>query len=72
MRLNLSEHFSMAVAGRYLRSDLKLAPVDPDATAASTFGVDVAAFYRSECIDFTKFDGRWRAGVQFFQHRSKD
>lgn len=61
--LKLSDHFSMSVAGRYLRSDLKLAPVDPDATAASTFGVDVAAFYRSSPIDFTKFDGRWRAGV---------
>lgn len=63
--LKLSETFSMSVAGRYLRSDLKLAPVDPDATAASTFGVDVAAFYRSRPIDFTKFDGRWRAGVNF-------
>ncbi|HET8855810.1 MAG TPA: type IX secretion system outer membrane channel protein PorV, partial [Salinimicrobium sp.] len=48
--LRLSEQFSMAVAGRYLRSDLKLAPVDPDATAASTFGVDVAAFYQSQEI----------------------
>jgi hypothetical protein len=63
--LKLSETFSMSVAGRYLRSDLKLAPVDPDATAASTFGVDVAAFYRSRPIDFTKFDGRWRAGINF-------
>ncbi len=61
--LRLSDHFSMAVAGRYLRSDLKLAPVDPDATAASTFGVDVAAFYQSNTIDFTRFDGRWRAGA---------
>lgn len=63
--LKLSDHFSMAVAGRYLRSDLKLAPVDPDATAASTFGVDVAAYYRSPAIDYTKFDGRWRAGINF-------
>ncbi|MGB7785686.1 MAG: type IX secretion system outer membrane channel protein PorV [Salinimicrobium sp.] len=63
--LRLSDNFSMAVAGRYLRSDLKLAPVDPDATAASTFGVDVAAYYRSQAIDFTNFDGRWRAGVNF-------
>lgn len=61
--LRLSERFSMAVAGRYLRSDLKLAPVDPDATAAGTFGVDVAAFYQSDRIDFTNFDGRWRAGA---------
>lgn len=61
--LRLSDHFSMAVAGRFLRSDLKLAPVDPDATAASTFGVDVAAYYQSEAIDYTRFDGRWRAGA---------
>lgn len=61
--LRLSERFSMAVAGRYLRSDLKLAPVDPDATAASTFGVDVTAFYQSDRIDYSNFDGRWRAGA---------
>lgn len=61
--LRLSENFSMAVAGRYLRSDLKLAPVDPDATAASTFGVDVAAFYRGDVVDYSSFDGRWRAGA---------
>lgn len=61
--LRLSERFSMAVAGRFLRSDLKLAPVDEDATAANTFGVDVTAFYQSDQIDFTEFDGRWRGGL---------
>lgn len=61
--LRLSENFSMAVAGRYLRSDLKLAPVDPDATAAGSFGVDVAAFYQSDLVIFDAFDGRWRAGA---------
>lgn len=61
--LKLSEHFSMAVAGRFLRSDLKIAELDPDASAASTFGVDIAAFYQSDRIDFDRFDGRWRAGL---------
>lgn len=61
--LRLSERFSMAVAGRYLRSDLKLQPVDPDATAAGSFGVDIAAFYQSDLITFENFDGRWRAGA---------
>lgn len=61
--LRLAEGFSMAVAGRYLRSDLKLAPVDPDATAASTFGVDISAFYRSDIGDYGDFGGRWRAGA---------
>lgn len=61
--LRLSENFSMAVAGRYLRSDLKLAVNSEDATAASTFGVDVAAFYQTSNIVFNNFDGRFRAGA---------
>lgn len=61
--LRLSDEFSMAVAGRYLRSDLKLTPVDPDATAAGSFGVDIAAFYQSQQLTFANFDGRWRAGA---------
>lgn len=61
--LRLSENFSMAVAGRYLRSDLKLAVNSEDATAASSFGVDVAAYYQSESMVFSNFDGRVRAGA---------
>ncbi|TVZ26945.1 hypothetical protein JM83_1952 [Gillisia sp. Hel_I_86] len=61
--LRLAENFSMAVAGRYLRSDLKLSIGSEDATAASTFGVDVAAFYQSSDIVFSNFDGRFRAGM---------
>lgn len=61
--LRLSENFSMAVAGRYLRSDLKLAVNNEDATAAATFGVDVAAYYQSESFVFENFDGRIRAGA---------
>jgi len=61
--LMLNENFSMAVAGRYLRSDLKLSVNSEDATAASSFGVDVAAFYQSEPIVFSNFDGRFRAGA---------
>lgn len=61
--LRLSDVFSMAVSGRYLRSDLKLAVNSEDATAASTFGVDVAAFYQTPLIFFRNFDGRIRAGA---------
>ena len=61
--LRLADNFSMAVAGRYLRSDLKLAVNSEDATAASTFGVDIAAFYQSENIVFSNFDGRIRGGA---------
>jgi hypothetical protein len=61
--LRLSERFAMAVAGRYIRSDLKLQS-DPrsDATAANTFAVDVAGYYQSEEIPYNDFDGRWRMG----------
>jgi hypothetical protein len=61
--LRLADNFSMAVAGRYLRSDLKLAINSEDATAASTFGVDIAAFYQSENIVFSNFDGKIRGGA---------
>ena len=52
----------MAVAGRYLRSDLKLQTSIEDASAASSFAVDIAGYYQSEEIAYGDFDGRWRAG----------
>lgn len=60
--LRLGDHFSMAVAGRYLRSNLKLQVQDEDASAASSLGVDIAGFYQSEQIAYNDFDGRWRGG----------
>jgi hypothetical protein len=60
--LRLSERFSMAVAGRYLRSDLRIQASNADASAASSFAVDIAGYYQSEEIGFNDFDGRWRAG----------
>lgn len=63
--LRLSERFSMAVAGRYIRSALKIPDATSDASAASTFAVDVAGYYQSEQLAFSEFDGRWRAGFNF-------
>ncbi|CAC9972659.1 type IX secretion system outer membrane channel protein PorV [Flavobacterium panici] len=60
--LKLSETFSMAVAGRYIRSNLKIPSGEVDASAASSFAVDVAGFYQSEEIVYSDFNGRWRAG----------
>lgn len=60
--LRLSERFSMAVAGRYLRSDLKLQTALDDASAANSFAVDIAGYYQSEEIPYNDFDGRWRMG----------
>ncbi len=60
--LKLSEKFSMAVAARYIRSSLKVATDNGDASAASSFAIDVAGFYQSEEIAYNSFNGRWRAG----------
>ena len=60
--LRLSDRFSMAVAGRYIRSDLKLQTSIEDASAASSFAVDIAGYYQSEEIPYNDFDGRWRMG----------
>lgn len=63
--LKLSERFSMAVGGKFIRSALKTVDVNNDATAATTFAVDVAGYYQSEEIAYDDFNGRWRAGFNF-------
>lgn len=63
--LKLSETFSMAVAGRFISSNLKIPSGEVDASAARSFAVDVAGFYQSEEIAYSDFNGRWRAGFNF-------
>lgn len=63
--LKLSERFSMAVAGRYIRSSLRIPDGTGDASAASSFAVDVAGYYQSEEIAYDDFNGRWRLGFNF-------
>jgi len=60
--LKLSDKFSMAVGARYIRSNLKIPSTDVDASAASSFAVDIAGFYQSDEIAYADFNGRWRAG----------
>ncbi|MBC7749157.1 MAG: type IX secretion system outer membrane channel protein PorV, partial [Methylotenera sp.] len=60
--LKLSEKFSMAIAGRFINSNLKVASDNNDASSASSFAVDVAGFFQSEEIAYNEFNGRWRAG----------
>ncbi len=60
--LRLSDQYSMAVAMRYLRSDLKIQAVDESAKAAGSFAVDIAGYYQTEEIALNDFNGRWRAG----------
>ena len=61
--LKLSDQFSMAVGARYIRSNLQISDETNDASAASSFAVDVAAYYQSEEIAYNDFNGRWRAGI---------
>jgi len=61
----LSPSFSMAVAARYIRSQLRIPDASGDASAASTFAVDVAGYFQSEEVAFDDFNGRWRAGFNF-------
>ena len=60
--LKLSDHFGMAVGGRYIRSNLKIADINTDAVAGTSFAVDVAGFYQSEEMNF---NGRYRFGFNF-------
>lgn len=63
--LKLSEGFSMAVAGRYIRSNLKIASENTDATPGKSFCVDIAGYFQSEEKAFSDFDGRYRLGFNF-------
>jgi len=60
--LRLSDRFSMAVTGRYLRSDLKIQASTEDASAANSFAVDISGYYQSEEVAYSDFNGRWRGG----------
>lgn len=60
--LKLSDRFSMAVAGRFISSNLKIQDGTNDNRAAKSYAVDVAGFYQSEEMAFTDFNGRLRFG----------
>lgn len=60
--LRLSDQYSMSVALRYLRSDLKIQAVDESAKAAGSFAVDISGYFQTEELALSDFNGRWRAG----------
>lgn len=60
--LRLSDKFSMSVALRYLRSDLRIQALDPNAKSAGSFGVDISGFYQGEEVAYNDFNGKWRGG----------
>ena len=61
--IKFSDNFGLAVAGRYISSNLKL-PQDGE-DSASTFAVDVAGYYESDRIQMSNSEGRLRAGFNF-------
>jgi hypothetical protein len=61
--LKLSDRFAMAVAGRFISSNLKIQDGSNDSRAAKSYAVDVAAFYQSEEMAFADFNGRLRFGM---------
>ncbi len=64
--LKLSERFAMSVAGRYIRSALRIPTSDGgDAKPATSFAVDVSGFYQGEEAAFSDFNGRLRLGFNF-------
>jgi len=60
--LKLSQEFSLAIAGRFIYSDLKVAR-DSDTSSASSFGVDIAAFYQSKIFDLKSNKAIFRSGL---------
>lgn len=60
--LKLSETYAMGVAGRFIRSNLKIPNLNNDASAATSFAVDISGLYESKEIAFEKFNGKYRLG----------
>lgn len=60
--LKLSDNYSMAVAARYIRSDLFNNDLDANTAAGNSFAVDVAGYLQSNRLDFRDFEGRLRGG----------
>lgn len=63
--LKLSDQFSMAVAGRFINSNLEIPQLGNAVQAGSTFAVDIAGYYFGRLRAYDNFDGRWRWGFNF-------
>lgn len=60
--LRLSDNYSMAVTGRFIRSDLFNNIDDGTVQPANTFAVDVSGYFQTPRHDWGNFEGRLRAG----------
>lgn len=62
--LRLTDNYSMAVTGRFIRSDLFNGVSDGTVQPANTFAVDIAGYYQSETMNTNNFEGKLRGGFQ--------
>jgi len=60
--LKLSSVFSMAIAGRFIYSDLKIA-IDADTSSASSLGFDIAGYYQSQSFKLKSNKAIFRSGI---------
>ena len=60
--LLLGKKISMAVATRFIYSDLKISS-DIDASSAKSVGIDIAGFYRSDIFKISQNSSVFRAGI---------
>jgi hypothetical protein len=60
--LKLSDRFSMAVAGRFISSNLEIPQLGNAVQNGNTFAVDIAGYYRGPEKAYQNFDGRWTWG----------
>lgn len=63
--LKLSDYFSMSVAGRFIRSNLRIPTQGANSEAANSFAFDVSGFHQSEEMAFNNFNGKLRWGFNF-------
>jgi hypothetical protein len=64
--LKLSDSYSMAVTGRFIRSDLAGDSIQIHIKAANSFAVDVSGYYTSERFSsFGGYDGKLNAGLPY-------
>ncbi len=60
--LKLSSVFSMAIAGRFIYSDLKIA-IDADTSSASSLAFDIAGYYQSQSFKLNSNKAIFRSGI---------
>lgn len=60
--LRLTDNYSMAVTGRFIRSDLFNNVPDQTVQPANTFSAGVSGFYQTPRHQWNNFEGRLRAG----------